>query len=152
MTYLTNSKPLPILSERELSGPGAQNYELKRRIHNSTVELVSTVLNEVVSHKAQFAAPDFVRSYVSRSTTELELSLDETLSSLINGRISSEGWFLNIKLLNEVGLKREHLYLTAESNALLFQLTQKREWRNQLMAIVAMADLSKQANTLRNAL
>jgi hypothetical protein len=143
VTYISNPKPLPVLGNAELSSSGGQKYELKRRVYNAKSQMVSAIVNEVVAHRAQFASPDIVRSYVSRSSSEPELSLNEAFDSLIVGRVSSDGWYLNIKILNEVGLQREMTYLKAEENVLLYMLSQRREWRNQLLAAIAIEELGQ---------
>jgi len=150
VTYITNPKPLLVLEDRKLASPRAQEYELKRRIYNAKSQLVSTIINEVVAHRAPFASPDIVRSYVSRSSTESKLSITEALNSLVEGRVSSDGWYLNIKLLNKSDLQREMTYLKAEENTLLFMLHQRREWRNQLLATIVVEDLGRQMEILKD--
>lgn len=149
ITYISNPKPLPVLENAELSSSSGQEYELKRRVYNSKSQMFSTIVNEVVAHRAQFSSPDIVRSYVSRSSSEPKLSLNETLDSLIIGRVSSDGWYLNIKILNEVGLQREMTYLKAEENALLYMLSQRREWRNQLLAAIVIEELGQQEGRIK---
>lgn len=149
LTYLTNPQPLPVLPDKELSSPKALEYELSRRVHNAKLGMVSAVINQVISHKAQFADPNFVRSYVSRSANEPEMSVSETMDSLVNGRITSDGWFLNMKITSKTGLNRELTYLKAEENALLFLLSQRREWRNQMLAILATQELNSKSSEIR---
>jgi hypothetical protein len=149
ITFVTNSKPLPMLSDQQLISPKGQEYELMRRTYNAKTTIISTIINEIISHKAQFVTPDIVRSYVSRSSIEPQLSLNETLDSLINGRLSSDGWYLNIKSLNETGLQREMTYLKAEENAILFLISLRREWRNQLLATIAVEEISQQLKQLK---
>jgi len=149
VTYISNPKPLPILDHTQNLSSKGQEYELKRRLYNAKSQMISTIVNEIVSHRAQFSSPDIVQSYVSRSSTEPELSISETFNSLITGRVSSDGWYLNIKILNEVGLQREMTYLKAEENALLYMLSQRREWRNQLLASIAVEELRQQIDKLK---
>ncbi|MFA0809397.1 hypothetical protein [Microbulbifer epialgicus] len=148
ISYITNPNPLPQYSANDLSSPKGQDYELNRKIYNAKVSIVSAIVYELISHRAQFSSPDWVRSYVDRSSNEPKLSITETFSSLVNGRTTSEGWYLNTKLMNETGLKRELTYLESERNALLFLLTQRREWRNQLLSIIALGNISKTGEEL----
>jgi len=148
ITYVTNPNPLPIIPDSQLFSSNAHSYELARRIYNSKTLYISSIANEIISGKAQFSNPDWVQSFVHRTSTEPHLSLNETFGSLINGRISSEGWNLDIKLLNETGLQRELTYLQAEENALLFMLSQKREWRNQLYSLLTIEEVGSQLRKL----
>lgn len=151
ITYLTNPHPLPVFTDDQLSSPKAQSYELNRRIYNAKVNWVSVLANELIAHRAQFASPDWVRSYVNRSSAEAEMSINESFSSLVEGRITSDGWYLNIKIMNEVGIEREQTYLKSEENALLFMLSQRREWRNQLLSILAVEQLARSVAELKKA-
>lgn len=151
ITYLTNPNPLPVFTEGQLSSPKAQSYELQRRIYNAKTNWVSAIANEMIAHRAQFASPDWVRSYVNRSSTEAEMSMNESLASLIEGRVTSDGWYLNTKIMNETGLERELTYLKSEENALLFMLSQRREWRNQLLSLMAVGQLGRSVEQLKKA-
>lgn len=148
VTYITNPKPLPVMPESQTASHKGQQYELKRKVHNAKRQMVSAIVNEIVAHRAEFASPDIVRSYISRSSQTPELSLGETFDSIITGRLSADGWYLNIKGLTKTGLQREMAYLQAEENYLLFMLSQRREWRNQLLATIAIEEIGQQANKL----
>ena len=150
LTYLSNPHPLPIIPRKDLSSPKALEYELSRRVHNSKIAFVSAIVNQMISGRAQFSDPDFVRSYVSRSSSHPEMSMTETFDALVNGRITSDGWFMNIKIQTKTGLNREITYLKSEENALLFLLSQRREWRNQLLAILVTQGLSRKIDELDN--
>lgn len=98
---------------------------------------VRSILNTIVTSKQQLAATDWVRTYTARSSSESGMSYMETIASVIDGRIASEGWYIDMSSSNDVGLQREMTYLKAEENSLLFLLSQRREWRNQLLALIA---------------
>ena len=150
ITYITNQTPLPILGDKYLYLPSVQDYELERKVFNGKVSWVAAIVNEIIASRGQFASADWVRSYASRTSNEPKLSISESLNSLIRGRVTSDGWFLNIKSMNETGLQREMTYLKAEENALYFLLSQRREWRNQLLAMIAVGKLGKQAKEMQS--
>lgn len=148
ITYLLNPNPLPIFENNQLSSPDAQRYELDRKSHNAKVAWISGIVNQVVSNKAQFVTTEWVQSYVSRRSNEPELSLNETLFSLVDGRVTSEGWYLNTKLLSEPGLQREQTFLKNEENALLYLLSERREWTNQLIAMLLIEKMDMSVKEL----
>lgn len=148
ITYLINPNPLPIFEDNQLSSPDAQRFELDRKAHNAKVAWISGIVNQVVSNKAQFVSTEWVQSYVGRRSNHTELSLTETLFSLVEGRVTSDGWYLNTKLLSEPGLQREQTFLKNEENALLYLLSQRREWANQLIALTLIEKMNASSKEL----
>ncbi len=141
LTYLTNPKPLPVLDDATRATPEGERYELARRVYNSNVMWIYAIADQLIASRAKLASADWVRSYAHRDSADTGLSFSESLGSLILGRISSEGWHANIKRQNETGLQRELTYLRAEENVLLFVLSQRRSWRNQLLALIVLQKL-----------
>jgi hypothetical protein len=148
ITYLINPNPLPTFDKNQLSSPDAQRYELDRKSHNAKVAWISGIVNQVVSNKAQFVSSEWIQSYVSRRSDEPELSLSETLFSLVEGRVTSEGWYLDGKSLSEPGLQRELTFLKNEENALLYLLSERREWANQLISMILIEKMNKSVKEL----
>lgn len=141
LTYLINPNPLPTIGEERMATTEGEQYELARRAYNSKLTWLYAVTNQVVANKAQYASTGWVRSYVHRDSNEPELSFSESLAGLINGRVTADGWYQNVKNLNETGLYREYSYLRAEENALLFLLSQRRAWRNELLSLLVLEKL-----------
>lgn len=136
--YLTNPFPLPMFPEKKWVSPDIQEYEVKRRIYNAKSKWVAGVLNKVLASRAELSSSTWVQSYAHVTSNNGKLSNTESISSLVEGRVSSDGYYLNIKSLSEPGLNRELVYLKAEENALLFLLSQRRELRNQILAMLVL--------------
>jgi len=151
-TMLSNPSPLPTLNEGDLLSISAQEYDLNRRIHNAKLAMINGIINRVIAEKAQLSDASWIRSFVERTSTEPGMSLSENLASKVNGRIDSNGWYLNIKLINDVGLNRELTYLSAEENVLLMRLTKRYEWRNKLYAMLLVEKSSLIKERLNNSL
>lgn len=138
MLYLTNPFPLPSFPEKDWVSPDIQEYEIKRRLYNAKTKWVTGILNKVLASRAELSSSSWVQSYAHVPSSNSKISNTESISSLIEGRVSSDGWYLNIKSLNKPGLNRELVYLKAEENALLNLVSQRRELRNQLLSMLVI--------------
>jgi len=141
VAYITNHKPLKKISADVMSTQVGADYELKRRQYNAKINYIQIILDRFIARKTQYMSDDWIQSYVFRSSIQPGMSFDESISSMIKGRLSSEGWYQNIKLLEAPGIRREITYLSAEENTLLYLLSELRESRNNLLALIALEKL-----------
>lgn len=100
-----------------------------------------------LSYKAKNIDPSSASHYFSGNVAEA-ISIDEYLLGLIDGRLMSNQWFLNIKLMNNAGLIRERLYLRAEEAAIQFLISNLKESSNNILALSVAEDIKPDSAAL----
>ncbi len=150
LSYLSFSKPLSVLPENKRASHKASQYELDRRNYNATITWIETIVDKNLARKAQFIDPSWAQSYVHRSSTESNMSFNESIAALIDGRVTADGWYLNLSTMTTIGLQRELTYLKAEENLLHFLSIEQAEMRNQLLALKALGLTKRSIHKLKS--
>lgn len=130
-------KYLTYLVEPSPSAPGADSdsrtlVEHKRR--TAMLVYLFGLLQESFSLSERTVSSSLASHYYSSDTIG-NVSVREHFSALTEGRLHSDEWYLNMKLMNTAGLLRERAYLRAEELALNFLISRMRESSNNLLAL-----------------
>lgn len=149
ITMLTNPVPLKSTTDSELSSnPAAAEYEFKRRIYNAKVEVAHSVLAKSIADRhplIPISADDWQKGYVT-SVPDPETGNTSMLSMLESetiGKISSDGWYLDIKTKTEAGVLRESVYQQVINNLLLTKQIEDEEQKLMLLSLILSSELEK---------
>ncbi len=141
-TFVVNTRPLPATSN------GNKTDVLAVKIYNAKLAFVMDAVLSLLVEQTQTIETDWVRSYMTRTSVATSISEVEGISGLVKGRLSSSGYYLDIKSLSTAGLQRELTYLKAEENYLLYQSNKKSQLNNNLLIIGLIQVLNKAASAL----
>jgi hypothetical protein len=124
LTILFNPVPLKAATPDEMaSSPAAVEYELNRKLHNVKTGLAHSVFADMLAQKSAtlpLSEADWQQGYVNVIPDESgNISQAEFIRAETEGRLLSEGWFLNIKSMSSAGVLREQVYQQAMNNYLL---------------------------------
>ena len=136
ITAITNPDPLPKMMMSDVAKSNAMGYELHRRIWNVKQQIVQDILVTQITSRSPTMPSDWVEAYAGTKPTG-NISLYEAFDREISGRLSTPGWFLDIKQKNQSGLKREMVYLKSIENRLLYEIAKRKAQRNRILAIKA---------------
>lgn len=149
LTMIANPVPLKSTTDSELSSnPAAAEYEFKRRIYNTKIEMAHAVLASSIVDRhplIPISTDDWQKGYVTSvpdpetgSTSMLSLLESETI-----GKISSDGWYLDVKTKTEAGVLRELVYQQAINNVQLTRLIEDDEQELMLLSLLLGLELEK---------
>ncbi|MCU7951374.1 MAG: hypothetical protein KZQ74_13700 [gamma proteobacterium symbiont of Bathyaustriella thionipta] len=142
LAYLTNQMPLANALQSERGKMSINKYVVERRIWNSKVLMTQQVLINQITDRKGLLDPDWIEAYSGDKTTN-KISLMDTLGREIDGKITTPGWFKNIKQMPQTGLKREMNYMLSLQNKVLLDIIKRRNDKNRLLSIGLMDDLNK---------
>jgi len=141
---VSNAIPLPNVSERSaLSDTKSPPYEVERRIWNSRVASLQQVVSDQITDRTALVEPDWIEGYAGDPSTD-KISILESLSREIDGRLETPGWFQNVKQMPKSGLKREMNYLLAIENKLIYELVERINHKNRLLSLSLAKKLNEQ--------
>ena len=116
----------------------SENDSLDTRVYHAKLEWLQHLMSMPIIARTGLTSLDWVGRFVSRTCDEPVISKIEALSASVNGRLSSNHWFLEMKTKSKVGLLRELVYLQAEENEIIHNRFLIREARNQALALLVL--------------
>lgn len=142
ITLLANPIPEKKMSDNALaSNPKAPQQELERKLRNAKRSIAFSALSKGLSEREAvipISENDWLQGYTSaRPDTNGMTSYREFIESETVGRLTSEGWFEDIKTKTEAGVLREQVYQQAINNHLLYESLLQEEHQLLLLAIIA---------------
>jgi hypothetical protein len=133
---ISNTNPVePVINDE---GSNA-TIVLLEKIDITREKMVFSILSQLALSNTGTIAANAPKAYSDRSTNYTKVGQIENLTASVNGRISSEGWYLEAKTMSRAGLLREAIYLKAEENSILQNLLKIKEWKNNLLALKAIS-------------
>lgn len=148
ITLLANPVPEKRISDDELvTNPNAEKLELERKLRNSKRAIAFSVLSKGIAEREAvipISEDDWLLGYtIASPDNNGNTSYRDFLESETVGRLSSEGWYQDIKTKTETGVVREQVYQQALNNHLLFKSLQQEEQQLLLLAILAAEENNK---------
>ena len=148
LTMLVNPVPLPAATEEQMaSSPKAAEYEFDRKLLNAKLGLAHSVLAKSIADKQPLipiSANDWQQGYVMAiPDSEGNVSILSMLESETIGKLSSEGWYQDIKTKTEAGILREQVYQQAINNHMLLRLVEQEEQKLSMLALLAISELEE---------
>jgi len=148
LTLIVNPVPQRAATKEELANDSRiAEKELNRRIDNSKLSLVHSVLANSVAKRhplIPISGDDWQIGYTtSQPDNNGKTSYLSMLESETVGKLTSEGWYLDIKTKTVAGAMREQVYQSAIRNQMLMDLVEQEEQKNILLAIIAIEEITK---------
>lgn len=149
LTMMINPVPAKQVTAEELAtDPRAADRELKRKLHNARNEMIHAVMSKSIADKTPTipaSTDNWLMGYtaVEPDATTNKVSVASMLESETSGRVSSEGWYQDIKTKSEAGLLREQVYQQAINNKLLASLMETERNELLLTALIALEEIKK---------
>lgn len=148
LTMMVNPVPLPAASEEQLaSSPKASEYEFDRKLLNAKLGLAHSVLAKSIADKQPLipmSTNDWQQGYVmAEPDSNGNVSILSMLESETIGKLSSEGWYQDIKTKTEAGILREQVYQQAINNHMLLRLVEQEEEKLTMLSLLAISSLEK---------
>lgn len=142
ITLLANPVPEKRISDDELAtNPKAAQLELERKLRIAKRAIAFSVLSKGVAEREAvipISEDDWLLGYtIAAPDNNGNTSYRDFLESETVGRLTSEGWYQDIKTKTEAGVLREQVYQQALNNHLLFKSLQQEEQQLLLLAIIA---------------
>lgn len=122
--------------EGEVDGR-SERIILLERIRMSKLKMIHNILSIVSVENFPIEPKSHIPTYLQYITTGANIGHLEKIMASVDGRMSSDGWYLEIKTKNNSGLNRELTYLKSEENALLYEKLKLKRLKNNLLAIMA---------------
>ena len=149
LTVLVNPVPLKKLTKAEASrSPKSAEYELKRNLYNTQLTIAHSVLAKSVSERMAtipISQEDWGIGYTTaEANDEGKTSVMAMLESETLGRLTSEGWYKDIKTKTDAGVLREQVYQQAINNKLLLKILEQEEQKLLLQALSFAQKLNNQ--------
>jgi D-ribose pyranose/furanose isomerase RbsD len=153
LTMIVNPVPLPSATdEQKASNSKASEYEFQRRIINAKLGLAHSVLAKSIADKTPLipmSDADWKKGYViAEPDADGKVSVMNMIESETLGRISSEGWYQDVKTKTPAGLLREQVYQQAVNNQMLLRLVEQEEQKLTMLALLAIAEVEKSRPSL----
>jgi len=147
LTMLVNPVPLPSATPAQMaSNPRAPEYEFKRRMLNAKLEIAHAVLSKSISDKAPLipiSPDDWQIGYTMAEPEDGKVSIASMLESETIGRLSSDGWYLDVKSKTPTGQLREQVYQQAINNQLTLRLVEQEEQQLMLLSLLTISEIEK---------
>jgi hypothetical protein len=147
LTLLVNPTPTRAKTQEELSTDrSAVKAELNRKLKNAKFGIVHAVMAKTLVDKTPtipMSINDWQMGYTIAEPDAIsgKVSMSNFLESETSGRLSSAGWYQDIKTKTEAGLLREQLFQQAITNKLYLSLLEKERHELILTALITLEDL-----------
>ena len=152
LTIMFNPVPLKAATAEQMaSDPNAVAYELDRQLHNVKTGMAHAVFADMVAAKSAtlpMSTTDWQQGYVNITPDENgNVSQAEFIKAEAEGRLLSEGWFLNVKSMSEAGILREQVYQQSINNYLLVEQLKQQKSALLLQALQQIQTLKSDRPT-----
>lgn len=111
---------------------------LNNKIYQTKLKLLHAVISIASLDNEPLIEQSVVPAYLDPSTTSGKLGATDSLLSSVNGRLSSDGWYLGVKQMATSGLLRESIYLRGEENVMLNRILKYKDLNNTILALSAI--------------
>ncbi|KZX57835.1 hypothetical protein A3709_19620 [Halioglobus sp. HI00S01] len=129
----------PMLDEEWKTSDAAANYELQRRRDVAAKMFAFGVLAETLAESQPSIQRDntnWPHTYANTPPVEDgKISWRAFLHDEAHGRLVSNSWYNDLRILNRTGLMRESVILSAVRNAMLARQVQREEQMTMMMAM-----------------
>lgn len=134
LTVLITPVPLRALKPDELAtNRGGSEYEVSRKLYNAQATLAHAVLAKSVADRLPLIPVDETNWKMGYVTVNGEIDGKTSMMSFYDsetiGRLTSEGWYQDMKTKTEAGVLREQVYMQAIKNKLALRMLKQEEDR-----------------------